>query len=29
MADTGKAISGEFRTGQFGMYFLWDENTEI
>ncbi|WP_216935833.1 phospholipase D family protein [Acinetobacter sp. BY484] len=29
LTDTGKAIGGEFRTGQFGMYFLWDENTEI
>ncbi len=29
MADTGKTIGGEFRTGQFDMYFLWDENTEI
>lgn len=29
LTDTGKAIGGEFRTGQFGMYFLWDDNTEI
>ena len=29
LTDTGTAIGGEFRTGQFGMYFLWDENTEI
>mgnify|MGYP003563059315 FL=1 len=29
LTDTGKAIGGEFRTGQFGMYFLWNENTEI
>ena len=29
LTHTGKAIGGEFRTGQFGMYFLWDENTEI
>ena len=29
LTDAGKAVGGEFRTGQFGMYFLWDENTEI
>lgn len=29
LTDSGKAIGGEFRTGQYGMYFLWSENTEI
>ena len=29
LTDSGKAIGGEFRTGQYGIYFLWDENTEI
>ena len=29
LTDSGKAIDGEFRTGQYGIYFLWDENTEI
>ena len=29
LSDSGKAIGGEFRTGQYGIYFLWDENTEI
>lgn len=29
LTDAGKAVGGEFRTGQFGMYFLWDENTDI
>ena len=29
LTDSGKAIGGEFRTGQYGNYFLWDENTEI
>lgn len=29
LTDLGKAIGGEFRTGQYGIYFLWDENTEI
>jgi hypothetical protein len=29
LTDSGKAIGGEFRTGQHGIYFLWDENTEI
>ena len=29
LTDSGKAVGGEFRTGQYGMYFLWDENTEI
>ena len=29
LTDSGKAAGGEFRTGQYGMYFLWDENTEI
>lgn len=29
LTDWGKAIGGEFRTGQYGMYFLWNENTEI
>ncbi|WEH93907.1 phospholipase D family protein [Acinetobacter johnsonii] len=29
LTDSGKAIGGEFRAGQYGIYFLWDENTEI
>ena len=29
LTDSGKAIGGEFRTGQYGIYFLWDEKTEI
>ena len=29
LTDLGKAIGGEFRTGQYGIYFLWDENTEL
>ncbi len=29
LTHSGKAIGGEFRTGQYGIYFLWDENTEI
>ena len=29
LTDLGKAIGGEFRTGQYGIYFLCDENTEI
>lgn len=29
LTDSGKSIGGEFRTGQYGIYFLWDENTEI
>ena len=29
LTDSGKAIGGEFRTGQYGIYFLWDENTEM
>ena len=29
LTDSGKAIGGEFRTGQYGIYFLCDENTEI
>ena len=29
LTDSGKAIGGEFRTGQYGIYILWDENTEI
>ncbi|WP_291374757.1 phospholipase D family protein [Acinetobacter sp. UBA6720] len=29
LTDSGKAIGGEFRTGQYGIYFLWNENTEI
>lgn len=29
LTDSGKAIGGEFRTCQYGIYFLWDENTEI
>ena len=29
LTDSGNAIGGEFRTGQYGIYFLWDENTEI
>ncbi len=29
LTDAGKAIGGEFRTGQYGVYFLWHENTEI
>lgn len=29
LTNSGKAIGGEFRTGQYGIYFLWDENTEI
>lgn len=28
LTDLGKAM-GEFRTGQYGVYFLWNENTEI
>lgn len=29
LTDTGKAIGGEFRTGQYGNYFLWHENIEL
>ena len=29
LTDSGKAIGGEFRTGQYGLYFLWNENTDI
>lgn len=29
LTDAGKAMGGEFRTGQFGIYFLWDEHTKI
>lgn len=29
LTDAGKAAGGEFRSGQFGIYFLWDENLEI
>lgn len=29
LTDEGKSAGGEFRTGQYGMYFLWSENTEI
>ena len=29
LTDSGKAIGGEFRTGQYGIYFLWDEKTKI
>lgn len=29
LTDLGKAIGGEFRTGQYGGYFLWPENIEL
>lgn len=29
LTDEGKAAGGEFRTGQYGIYFLWNENIEI
>lgn len=29
LTDSGKAIGGEFRTGQYGVYFLWNENIEL
>ena len=29
ITDLGKSIGGEFRSSQYGGYFLWDENTEI
>lgn len=29
LTDSGKVIGGEFRTGQFGGYFLWPENIEL
>lgn len=29
LTDQGKAIGGEFRSSQYGGYFLWNENTEI
>lgn len=29
LTDEGKTAGGEFRTGQYGIYFLWNENIEI
>ncbi len=29
LTETGKTAGGEFRTGQYGAYFLWHENTEL
>ncbi|NHB56909.1 phospholipase D family protein [Acinetobacter shaoyimingii] len=29
ITDLGKSVGGEFRSSQYGGYFLWDENTEI
>lgn len=29
LTDSGKAIGGEFRSSQYGGYFLWPENTEF
>ena len=29
LTDSGNAIGGEFRTGQYGIYFLWGEKTEL
>lgn len=29
LTDSGKEIGGEFRTGQYGLYFLWNENIEL
>lgn len=29
LTDDGKAVGGEFRTGQYGIYFLWNENIDI
>ena len=29
LTEQGKTIGGEFRSSQYGGYFLWDENTEI
>ena len=29
LTDLGKAIGGEFRTGQYGIYFLWDDQQKI
>lgn len=29
LTDAGKAVGGEFRTGQYGGYFLWHENIEL
>lgn len=29
LTEEGKAIGGEFRTSQYGGYFLWSESLEI
>lgn len=29
LTDLGKSVGGEFRSSQYGGYFLWNENTEI
>lgn len=29
LTNEGKTAGGEFRTGQYGIYFLWNENIEI
>ncbi len=29
LTDQGKALGGEFKSSQYGGYFLWNENTEI
>ena len=29
ITDLGRSIGGEFRSSQYGGYFLWNENTEI
>lgn len=29
ITDLGKSVGGEFKSSQYGGYFLWDENTEV
>ena len=29
LTEQGKTVGGEFRSSQYGGYFLWNENTEI
>lgn len=29
LTDLGKTVGGEFRSSQYGGYFLWNENTEL
>ena len=29
LTDLGKSVGGEFRSSQYGGYFLWNENTEL